>query len=301
MSQVRFELAMVEYDLGDKVLTDRKAEFYYRNEPPGVVSISPNYQFFSIFNAPALVWLHGTWHRVEPPAVLFVPPLETYAICGEHGTIASGYCFISLFALQKMDDCLPGQLHFYDSLLSYSMNGDYIFSLTEDQARKMKRDIDEWWPRWSEIRLARDEGYSAWALSRMIWRLTTLLDCWRELPAVGKKPLRIQVVEWIMEHLYQPFTLSEMAKDLYLSPEYIQRKFKKETGFTVMNFVLQLKLSYAAQYLVNYSPREVAEKACFPDFSYFCQIFKKHFGKTPAQFRKYEVELREKPEYKNHK
>lgn len=294
MSQVHFELAMVEYDLGDKVLTDRKAEFYHRNEPPDVVSISPNYQVFSIFDTPALIWLHGTWHRVEPPAIFFVPPLETYAICGEQGTIAPGYCFISLFALQKMDDCLPGQLHFYDSLLSYSMNGDYIFPLTEEQVRKMKRDMDEWWPHMSGLRLVRDEGYAAWVLGRMIWELTTLLDYWGDLPAVGKKPLRIQVVEWVMEHLHQPFTLSEMAKDLYLSSEYIQRKFKKETGFTVMNFVLQLKLSYAARYMVDYSPREAAEKACFPDFSYFCQIFKKHFGKTPAQFHKYETGLRKK-------
>jgi len=42
MSQVRFELAMVEYDWGYNKLSNKKAEFYHRNEPPAVVSISPN-------------------------------------------------------------------------------------------------------------------------------------------------------------------------------------------------------------------------------------------------------------------
>lgn len=294
MSEFRLILNMVDYDRENKVLTDRKSKFYYQNVPPEEINIAFVYQIFCFFEKKALVWINDKWRVAEPPSVLFVPPMTPYAVCSMNGEIIVDRFFISLSALQTIDDCLPGQLHFYNSFLSYTMNGQYLFSLNEKQEKNMKSDLIQWWPMWSKNFLIQDTGYSGWALTRILWCMTSLLNCWGELPPVHKKPVRIQVIEWVMEHLHHPFTLSDMAKDLYLSQEYIRRKFKKETGLTVMKFVLQVKLSLAAQYMLHFSPREAAEKAGFFDFSYFCQAFKKNFGKTPAQFHKYEQEIRQK-------
>lgn len=283
---------MIEYDCEKRLLTGRKTEFYVKNKPPDVISIAPCYQCFCFLDSSALVWIEESWHVLQPPCILFIPPMTSYAVCGNGKSILFDYFFIFISVLQKLDSCMPGEMHFYDSFLAYSTVGKCIFSLTEQQAEMMRTDFSEHWPKVSDLTAKPDTGYSAWVVGKIVWYLSRLCDCFGPPPAVSKKEIRFQVIEWVMKNLSRPFTLNEMAKALYLSPQRIQSRFKKETGLSVMKFVLRLKLSCASHYLLTTTPEKTAKKTGFANFSYFCQAFRAEFGKTPKQFREYELDLR---------
>ena len=84
------------------------------------------------------------------------------------------------------------------------------------------------------------------------------------------------------------YSFSEMAEQLNYSPNYLSMLIAKSTGLSCNSIVRKAKLEKAVMYLSSSdSPiDEIAELCNYKRVSHFFKVFKKHYGVTPAEFRK---------------
>jgi len=92
----------------------------------------------------------------------------------------------------------------------------------------------------------------------------------------------------IENNLSQNITLSELSKLVYLSESQVIRLFKRETGKTPYDYILDLKISRAKNLLINTNlmVKQIASSLGFCDEHYFSYIFRKKTNRTPSQYRK---------------
>lgn len=97
-----------------------------------------------------------------------------------------------------------------------------------------------------------------------------------------------QVMEYIKKNLNRNLSLEDIAQAVYLSPFYLSRVFKEETGCTVMEYLTRTRMEEAKKLLAEgqISVREIAEKVGYHNPSYFSKVFHAAEGLTPSQFRR---------------
>ena len=95
------------------------------------------------------------------------------------------------------------------------------------------------------------------------------------------------VTGYIREHLSDKITVEQMAKDLFISRSYLSTRFKKETGETLSSYIQRQQIERAKEYLKNTSKSILEISTClgFSSQGYFQNVFKKHTGMTPKDFR----------------
>lgn len=114
---------------------------------------------------------------------------------------------------------------------------------------------------------------------------------WRALEkpgASGDAEIVRQAKAFIARNLNRNVPRADVAREVHLSEEYFSRLFSRYTGFTFKDYVLNEKLNLAKRLLrtSNLSISIVASKAGYDNYSHFSQIFKKHVGLTPQEYRK---------------
>lgn len=97
-----------------------------------------------------------------------------------------------------------------------------------------------------------------------------------------------QAIEFIHENYHRNFSLSEVAQVAYLSPYHFSRVFKAEIGRSPFEYLLDLKIEKAKEYL-RYGDKSVTEicfESGFNNTSHFTRVFLRKVGITPTAFRK---------------
>jgi iron complex transport system substrate-binding protein len=96
-----------------------------------------------------------------------------------------------------------------------------------------------------------------------------------------------QVIRYLTRNYRQAIVLEQLARQLNYSPQYISRKFKEQTGYSPMDYVIRLRMDGARELLLATTAtlQEVASHIGYPDLMYFNRIFKKNVGMTPGQYR----------------
>ncbi|HVW01733.1 MAG TPA: AraC family transcriptional regulator [Planctomycetaceae bacterium] len=102
-------------------------------------------------------------------------------------------------------------------------------------------------------------------------------------------------IEYIREHHHERLTVEELAARADLSPRHLHRKFREVFGLSVREFLVKTRIQATSDALLH-SDRSIAQVAVdfgFCDQSAFTQVFRKHMGLTPRQFRlRYAADLR---------
>lgn len=82
-------------------------------------------------------------------------------------------------------------------------------------------------------------------------------------------------------------TLSSLASLQNISPGYLSTIFKKETGKTITEFIVEKRVEHAKRLLTTtrLQVQTVALHCGIMDVQYFSKIFKKKTGKTPKEYR----------------
>lgn len=96
-----------------------------------------------------------------------------------------------------------------------------------------------------------------------------------------------QVMKWIDAHYHEAFTLESLVKELHLSRFHISHLFRKATGSSITEYLTYRRLREASLLLRTTSLplQEICNKIGISNVSYFCQLYKKIVGVTPAQYR----------------
>ncbi|MGN1339554.1 MAG: AraC family transcriptional regulator [Oscillospiraceae bacterium] len=97
----------------------------------------------------------------------------------------------------------------------------------------------------------------------------------------------ISAREWIRNHYYQSFTVTELADAVGYGADYLSSLFKRSMGISIVRFTNQLRIRTAKTLLSNYdvSIKEAAFSCGFSDDKYFMKVFKQLEGITPMQFK----------------
>lgn len=97
----------------------------------------------------------------------------------------------------------------------------------------------------------------------------------------------ISAREWIKNHYYHPFEVSELAEILGYRADYLSSLFKRQMGVPIVRYANQIRIRTAKTLLSNYDVtiKEAAYSCGFSDEKYFMKVFKQMEGITPAQYR----------------
>lgn len=97
-----------------------------------------------------------------------------------------------------------------------------------------------------------------------------------------------KALAYINGHLSASLTVSEVAKNIFVSPDTLSRRFKKEMGESVGKYIDGLILYKAEQLLSgsDLSLSQISAELGFYDQFYFSRRFKEKFSVSPLKYRK---------------
>lgn len=100
-------------------------------------------------------------------------------------------------------------------------------------------------------------------------------------------PLVSEVIHYINLHLTEPITLDMLAKQFFVSKFNLCRQFKKETGFTIIQYINSSRIRLACS-LIREESRiaNVGSRAGFSNASHFTNTFRQYTGVTPRDYLK---------------
>ncbi|QZT37876.1 AraC family transcriptional regulator [Halosquirtibacter xylanolyticus] len=93
---------------------------------------------------------------------------------------------------------------------------------------------------------------------------------------------------YMRTHLTDDFRMEDLAKDLHVGYSLFRIEFKKYTGVSPRQYLLQLKIQRAKNLLANaiFPIKEVAYRSGFESSYYFSRAFRKYVGQSPSDYRK---------------
>ena len=95
------------------------------------------------------------------------------------------------------------------------------------------------------------------------------------------------VLAFMRDHYHGPIANRQLARIAHMSVRAFERKFHFSFHLTPQHYLRKLRLRMASRALV-YSRQALAEVASscgFSDQSHFTRVFRRHFGRTPREYR----------------
>ncbi|WP_127582521.1 response regulator transcription factor [Paenibacillus koleovorans] len=108
---------------------------------------------------------------------------------------------------------------------------------------------------------------------------------------IDRKTEYSRVVEDIKQIIkaryHEPLTVNEIAKSIFSSVSHANSTFKKVTGKTIFDSLIEYRVEVAKMLLRDPSARiyAVAEQVGYSNKSHFCLLFKKYSGLSPQEFK----------------
>jgi len=93
---------------------------------------------------------------------------------------------------------------------------------------------------------------------------------------------------YIHRNSHHRITLEELSRICGLSPSRLSESFHKETGYTIVEYIHEVRL-VEGEYLLTRSLYPIGEIAVILGYSsqsYFTERFRRRYGMTPAQYRR---------------
>lgn len=91
----------------------------------------------------------------------------------------------------------------------------------------------------------------------------------------------------IVARRFEQITIDELAKEVGISREYLQKLFKQHEGISITAYMIDKKLEAACNMLI-FSDRKISEIADYLHFgsvSHFSLVFKRKKGQSPKEYR----------------
>lgn len=98
-----------------------------------------------------------------------------------------------------------------------------------------------------------------------------------------------RIINYLMENYEHKISLDQIAHNMYLSPVYISKIFKEETGESPINYLIKIRLEKAKEILEETqegSIKSIATQIGYDDVYHFSKLFKKYYGISPQNYRK---------------
>lgn len=126
--------------------------------------------------------------------------------------------------------------------------------------------------------------------NQLLWDLITrLLLTSQSESSAPLTPRFAAICQYIEEHYADIDDLEDISQSCYISKFYLCREFRRQTGHSVMEYLMITRINAAKQLLLTGSQpvSEIAQAVGFHSAGYFYSSFHKYEGVTPLQFRKF--------------
>ena len=111
------------------------------------------------------------------------------------------------------------------------------------------------------------------------------------MKATAAKDRKIEkVLQIIQNNPSESLSLEMLARQTNMSVSSLSHRFKKATGITPAQYVLQFRLELALLYLADTDGpgiEAIAEQCGFANRYHFSKQFKKQYGMAPGQMKRY--------------
>ena len=94
--------------------------------------------------------------------------------------------------------------------------------------------------------------------------------------------------EYLNDNISEEISLAKVSSDIGISKYYLHRLFTELHGYTPLSYLTSIRIE-KAKHKLQYSRDSILEIAIacgFDNSSYFSNVFKRHIGFSPTQFRK---------------
>lgn len=104
---------------------------------------------------------------------------------------------------------------------------------------------------------------------------------------VQNSQMLTQVQQYIADHISEEMTIEQLSLLFNYHPNYFIRLFRRETGYTPYQYIIQQRMQYAVTQLNVGMPNDAVCYACgYTDSSTFTRAFRKYYGVAPQKYRK---------------
>lgn len=181
-------------------------------------------------------------------------------------------------------------------LLKSFIQDDFLKWCVKQRIRplQLKQRLLSWQTEWLQQHQGKNLVHSSFTWIMEAQSLPQMITCLVhdiEAAASGKERTRVEIRSaklWIQSHLKQPISLLIIAEQVGLSPHYISRLFREETGETVNQYITRLRMEKAVDLLqrTNKKVYEIAEEVGIPSYRYFTATFRNWTGVAPTDYKR---------------
>lgn len=105
--------------------------------------------------------------------------------------------------------------------------------------------------------------------------------------AINYSPKINEIIHFINQNLSEDLSLDTLSNKFYSSKYHLLREFKKHTGYTLHNFIIQKRLLMSKSLLRNgMSISDVCAECGFNNYSNFIRSFTKTYNISPKKYAK---------------
>lgn len=237
------------------------------------VKAKNEYAFWIILNGSLTVEYRQNKYALSAGDVFFFYPQVLYYATSSEGC---SFFFVHFDAILGIN---YQALHFYpfDGYYPHSKIKDSLTSLTDSVHSLHQKEI------FAELRIHGSLLLFLSHIMKMKYQEGAEGSCFPASSALA----RLQpVLIYINHHLDEPIYIQKLAYSINLSEKYFITFFKRTMGMTPTNYITQVKMKKALEYLheQNYSVKEVSALVGYADIYTFSKAFKKTYGISPSNF-----------------
>ena len=125
-------------------------------------------------------------------------------------------------------------------------------------------------------------------LSKIAYLVGSLLQLIREnVNNRQMHPLALGIKDYLLKNYTERITLADIAERFHFSVSYCNNVFRKETGRSIVLFLIEERMRKAKELLTytTFTLPEIAVRVGYEDYNYFSRLFKKYTHFTPTQYR----------------
>lgn len=108
------------------------------------------------------------------------------------------------------------------------------------------------------------------------------------IPCQKLSPIVLRVCEYVDQYYMQEIKLSQIAAQVFVTPNYLSTIFHQEMGMTLINYINQVRIDHACIQMLEQeqSLEQLAACSGFFNTNYFFKVFRQITDMTPGNFRK---------------
>ena len=266
----------------------REFEAYHHvsDSPQAVVYHShPYFEIYFFLSGHNRVVVEGLDVELRRGDVLIYPPGVMHRNIHLDATVPYERFFLYatkefLYSVSTPDCDIPGTL-------KKMTEGDrFCFHIEEEMLIKMIAFVDQIIAR-SNLQSPTEMLINRYEFSTLLIRTMNMMTSVDMIPQSDYSKGMGRLIRYINQHVTEPLSLDDLAREFHFSKFYLLREFKKYTGITVHQYLIMRRISVSQQLILNGSkPKEACLRCGFKDYASYYRAFRARVGMSPEQYRK---------------